>query len=488
VSSIIPNDFVVPGTAHQFNFLRATGSLANVPLTVAIVATKSAAGTGVVGTVYDAPDAATTDALSGQSSEGAIMARKAYECAALFGAGPRVKLTLVAEPSGGVANVKTLTFVGTATSDGNAIVRIAGRTFIVGIQSGQTQNTIAANASATFNGKAEQLPVIVTVAANVVTFTHPTKGVNGKDVVITITQQVAGVVGTVANTVVGSGAADLQPALDALAPLRYDGIAMANHVAADITEIGADIATRWAVSSKNWGWYFMFEPGTIGTATSLAAAANALQVLIGSFEGCLNAPGEGAVAMAMLVFSRERANAGYDGAVVPLYPPNESVLYTPAEQNVAIHAGLTAFVGLIDSTGAVTDARAKCIQMVTTKTTTSGQPDDKNRDIAVARTGVSLAIQLDVAAGIQLGAETNPDGINQADSVDLIRDLASAIMRAEARAKPPVLNPAFVEADIAAIAITPDSNVLGRNNVKLPYHPETPLHQIGWEHSVIIGA
>jgi phage tail sheath gpL-like len=487
----VPNNLNRPQTFHVFNFLRAGGSLVNVPLTIALIGTKRSTGTAVPGVIYDATNAAATDALGGVSSEGALMARQAYACAQFFDRGPIVKITFVAEPGGGVANVKTITCVGAATSDGNIIIRVAGRTFLVGVSSGQAQNTIAANVAAELNKKAEQLPVLITVATNVVTLTHATKGVNGGDVQVSVDQQVAGCVATVANTVAGTGVADHQPAIDALAPNRYEGIAFANHAAADITEILTDINVRWSSSSKTWGWYFIGEPGTIGTATALAAAANHRSVLIQNVEGCLSTPPEMAVTGAMLAFSRERPNAGYNGATVPLYPPNAATIYTGPEVEAAILAGLTVYTAVKDATGQNSTTLMRCERMVTTKTVSSGPSgnviDDLNRDLAVSRTGVALAIQLDIAANAALGPDTNPDGIGQnTNSDNLIRDLASAILRAEARAG--VLNADFVEDDVANILVEHDNSTLGRDNARIPYHPVTPLGQVAWVHDVIIGA
>lgn len=486
-STGVPNNLNQPNTYHVFNYLRAGGSLVSVPLTIALIGVKASTGTAVVGTVYDATNAADTDALGGPSSGGALMARMAYTCSTFFGRGPRVKITFVAEPGAGVANVQTITVTGTATSEGNIIVRVAGRTFSVGIANGRTQNNIAADISNELKKKQEQLPVIVTVATNVVTLTHATKGILGVDVKVSVEQQVAGATAAVATTVVGTGVADHQPALDALAPVRYDGIVFSNHAAADITEILTDILVRWGFASKTWGWYFLGEMGTIGTATSLAAAANHRAAIVASFEGCLNIAAEIATATAMLVFSRERPNAGYNGATVPLFPPNASTLYTGPEVETAIAAGLTAFNGVKDATGQISTTVAKCERLVTSRTLNGAFPDDLNRDIAVSRTGVALAIQLDIATNEALGPDRNPDGVSQDPETDkLIIDLASSILRAEAKAR--VIRSDFVEADVAAIRLEHDSVTVGRNNVRLPYHPNTPLHQVAYVHDVIIGA
>lgn len=486
IATTVPTDNVVPQTFHVFNFLRAGNALRNVPLVVALVGAKTSAGTGVAGSVYEVNDSITTDRIAGAKGELALMARKAMECTRLFGRGPKIVMVPLAEPGGGTANVQTITNVGSATADGTQIIDIAGRTFSIPVRSGEAVGTIAARQADLFKSKDETLPVVVTVALGVVTLTHPTKGVLGGEVPVTIIQQVAGCVATVATTAAGAGVTDITVALTALAPQRYDGIAFANHTTVDVTAILLDIVDRWAPQSKAWGFYFLFERGTIGTGTALAAAANDKAILPASYEGCRNAPGEGAATMAVLAFSRPRPNSSYDGAVVPLSPPSQPTWYTQSEQNTAIKAGLSPLVGVLDSSGAVVDNRSKVIQMVTSKTTSQSLPDDKVRDLAVPRTAVELATQLDAAVA-EL-RENNPDGISQRDARRLLRNLAAGIWRAEARARPPVLNPDVVERDIAAMDLENDLDVLGRVNGRLPSTPEIPNHQAAFYHDVLIGA
>lgn len=488
INTGVPNSLLRPQTFHTFTLFRAGGALTNVPLKIALIgARRTGVGSAVNGTVYDLTTLATTemDALFGQSAELAIMGRMAVACSNLFGQGPRVVAVPIAE-SGGVANVQTITCVGAATADGNQIFDVAGRLFTVGISNGDAQNTIAAKISAALNARASDLPVLVTVATNVVTLTHPTKGVNGIDVKVTAVQQVAGDVATVATTVTGTLATDHQTALDALSPLRYDAIVFANHTTVDVTEILADRAIRWGAASKNWSFYFVGEPGTIGTGTTLAAAANDMAVVVASYEGCRNTAGEIATATAMLAFSRERLNASYDGAKVPLIPPAVALLYTSGEVETALAAGLTPFTAVLDSTGAVTQNISKCERLVTTKTTTSSQPDDKARDIAIPRTMVGIAIQIDIAAAQRFGADSNPDGVRQTEDTDSqIEDMVAAILRAEARDR--VVDPKFVESDIAQNVVEHDQTTLGRSNVALFYHPLGSQHQIAWQHNVTVG-
>lgn len=487
ITTSVPEDFVPPQTFHVYNFLRAGNALRNIPLTVALVGMKSATGTGVAGTVYPVGDSAEDDKIAGVNSELALMARQFVLCTRLFRRGPRCFMVPLAEPGGGTANVQLITNVGAPTTDGNQIISIAGRIFVIGLRKDDSVATVAAAQANEFKKRAETLPVTVSSAAGVVTLTHATKGENGGDVKVTVLQQVAGCTATVTTSAPGAGVADITPALTALSPSRYDGIAIANRKSADISALLLDIAVRWAPESKTWGFYFLFDPSSIGTATALAAAANDKSILVGNMEGCLNAPGEGAATMAALAFSRPRANSSYDGAVVPLFPPAQALWYTAPERNTGIKAGLTLFTGILDSSGSVVEDRARCEQMVTTKTTNaSGFPDDRLRDLVVPRTAVELATQLDIA--VADAREQNPDGISQRDARRLYKNLAAGIWRAEARARPPVLNPDFVERDIEAMEFENDQNVLSRVNGRLPSTPDLPNHQTAFYHDVLIGA
>lgn len=482
----VSNSLLRPQTFHTFNVSRAGGQLTSVPLTVALIGAQSSTATATANTIYDVTGLtpAQTDAMFGQSSEIALMRRQSILCANTFGQGPRVICVPIAE-SAGVKNVQTITSTGAATASGNVIVAVAGRTVSVGVSSGDTQNTIAAAIASALNAIAATLPVIVTVATNVVTLTHATKGVNGIDVVVTVNQQISGNALAVATTVVGTSVTDHAPALTSLAPFRYDGIVFANHASADITEIVSDIAVRWAPSSKVWALYFVAEMGSIGTATALAAAGNDKALQVASFQGCLNTAGEMATTHACMVYSRERINASFDNFRVPLYPPPAATIYTPAQVETALAAGLTPFTGVFDSTRALVTNMAKCERAVTSHTTLSSQQDSTVRDIAVPRSMIGVAVQIDIAAESRFGATNNPDGVRQSSSTDTaIKKMWSGIARAFATAE--VFDPDQVEADLTLTVIEHDSVTAGRTNVAMFWHLLGSQHQITWQQNITV--
>jgi phage tail sheath gpL-like len=480
INTGVPSNLNQPRTFHTFTYLYANRSLVSLPMRIGLIGMKSAAGTATNGQVYEVVDATQTDGLFGVTSELALMCRMAFATSAFLSKGPRVYAVSVAAP-GGVANVRTFTVTGTATADGNAILKIAGRTFSVGIRNGDVQNTTATAISNEFKARQETLPFTISVATNVVTLTFPTTGVNGNDPVISVEQSVAGVTIAAAQTVAGTGVADYTTAVDALSTLYYDGIAFGNHAAADVTLINTNIAAQWGATSKKWRWYFVAENGTIGTATALAAAANHQGAIVASYEACPMLTGELATALCMGAFSRERPNAIYNAMKLPIFPPPAATVYTDTEVETAISAGLTALTAVISSAGAVIDGVSKVERMVTTKTTSGGFPFVLLRDIGVSRTGVYLARQLDVAAEERFGAEANPDGTLQTDdTLDQVGDLAKQVMRASGEAN--ILR--NVEADIAKLVYERDLVTLGRTNVDLWYTVVIGQHQIAWKHNV----
>lgn len=481
INTGVPTNLNRPQTFHTFTYLKANRSLVSLPLRAALVGMKSAAGTAVNGTVYEIVDATQTDGLFGIGSELALMCRMAFALTAYLTRGPRLYAVSIAEPGASVAAQRTATVAGPATADGNAVMRLAGRTAVIGIANGDSANTIATKISNAFKALDENLPCSVSVAANVVTFVYRTTGVNGNDVKLVVDQSVAGVTITPANSVVGTGAASIQPAIDALAAGKYDGIAIGNHAAADITIISTDIAARWGAADKGWRYYYVGETGTIGTATALAAAANHQAGIIGSYENCPNLCGELAVFDCIAVNSRERPNAVYNSLRGPLFPPPLADAYTPAELETAIAAGLTPHEPVLASNGAIVDGFSKITRLVTSKTTSGGQPFDTLRDIAVSRTGVALARQLDAESEARFGADANPDGTLQTDAtIDQVGDIARVVMRAYGESN--VLR--NVEQDLKKFLAERDQVVGGRTNADLWYTVVLGQHQIAWKHNV----
>ncbi len=472
-----------PQTFHTFSYSFAVPGLTPLPLRVALIGAMLTAGsTAVAGTVYEIDSPQTSDTLFGIGSELALMCRKAFETAKRLGKGPKIFAVPTAE-SGGVANVQTITSAGAATADGNAIISIAGRIVTVGVRSGDAATTIGTAVLNAILANNENMPVAATAATPVVSLTHRTKGVNGIDVAVSVLQNVAGNTLTVATSVVGTLVTDHQTALDALAPLPMDGIAFANHRAADITEINTDIGSRWSAAEKRFRWYFLGEMGSIGTATSLASSANHQAVLIASMEGCLSTAGEMAAAFAVGVFSRERPNAIYNGMKLPLSPPPAATVYTGAEVETAIAAGLTPLLAVVDPfSRSVQEQVVKVVRATTTKTTVSSAPFEVLKDIGVSRTGVAIAQQIDAAYEVRFAGDDESDGAYLTDdTIGQVKDMIENILRIYEDSG--VLR--NVEADLVGLKCL-RSATPGRLDNEIPYTVVLGLHQIANIHRVQI--
>lgn len=472
-----------PQTFHKFTYLAGGRSLVSLPQRAVMIGTQKG-GTATAGTIYSIEAPETSDALFGVGTELAIMLRKCFETGALLGQGPALFAVGVAEPGGGSARVQTLTVTGPATASGNVVIRIAGRTITTGVTTGDVANTVAAAIQKEISRYNAVLPVTAAVATNVVTCTTNYKGVNGLDVVFEVVSQPAGITVASVQSVAGSGVADYLTALANVLGVDYDGIAFGNHAAADVVAALAHIASAWAPSEKKWRWIGLGESGSIGTATALAAAANDKAIQVFACEGTPSLPSELAAAGIVGLLSRTRPNANYDGMVLPIYPPADSLVFTNTEIETALAAGLTPLTSIVDPFSRVTkQGVAQIVRMVTTMTTQGGLPFEPLRDVAVARTGAFIARQIDVGFQNRFGAAAAPDGVLLTDdTIQQVRDMVANILYA-AQAVSILTN---VDNDIKLLVVEKDLSAPGRINVDVTYTVVLGLHQVAFVHRVQI--
>lgn len=482
ISTGISTALLRPQTFHRHIYLKGGRSLVSLPQRIALVGIKAAGGTATATVPVDLVDPADVDSLFGQGSELALMARMAFAVMAQRGGGPALTGVPLAAPSG-VAATHTFTVTGTATAGGLLRLRIAGRNVYVGVTTGDTQNTIATAICNAIKALYGDLPGTAAVATNVVTFTHAHTGENGEDVLFEVVSY-GGVTGSTvaaAAGTTGTGAATIATALDALAGLEFDAIALGNHKSADVSAILTSIATLWGPSEKKWRWHFIGETTTLSAATTLASAANHQGVIIGSCEAGRSLPGEVAAALAVAAFSTDRPNAGYNGLRLPLYQSADASAYSGTEVETALAAGVTPLTPVLSSTKAIVDGWLKIERLITTKTTENSLPFATLRDLAVSRTGVYMARQLDIGYAARFGAGQD-DVLIDDTSMAQIRDMAVNMMH-DAAALRILKN---VEDDSAAMVVEQDPIADGRANVDMKYTVVMPLHQTAYVHRVTI--
>lgn len=477
INTGISSSLLRPQTFHVLTYLRGSRALEPLPQRLLIIGPKAnGTGTAAVGVIVQCSDPGEADTLFGMGGLVTLMVKKAFETIAYLGQGPAVYVCPIAD--GGTAQVETLTFAGTATEDNDCIVRIAGRYVTIGIASGTT----AANAGPILKSKLDELkeilPVTAGVAGAVVTTTHASRGLDGNDTIFEVIKVPAGLTLTPAVSVAGATALSITTGLDASAAQDFDAIAVSPHGAQVITDINAHIATTWSASEKKPRWFFVGEAGTIATATALASAANHEGILVKSWEQSRSLPQEIATANAVLLCSKSRPNANYDGNLLPLYPPPIAFDYTSTEIETALNAGLSPMKSVVDNaTKTVVEGVGKVVRLITTRTTKNSVPFTLLRDVGVSRTAWALTKQYDIA--YQMWAEQQPDGpLLDDDSMAQVRDTVVGINYAAQDAKW-IRN---VDADKEKCVVERDSSAIGRLNVDNAYTIVVGLHQVAYVH------
>lgn len=478
---------LTPGSAHVINYLQGGRSLTSLPQRLLLIGVQSAAATATPGVIIPVDDPTTTAGQFGMGSYMDLMCQKAFSQAQALGQGPALYACPLAETT--TKRVMTITIAGTATEDRNLTIRIAGRYITIGVSNGAVQNAIATALNTKIGEFKQTLPFTATVATNVVTLTDVCKGTLGNDVLVTVVSTPAGVTVTPVQTVAGAGAIDIQTALDAAAAQDFDGVVCPDHVTGNITEIMTHIAATWAPTEKKPRWFFIGEPGSIGTATTLASAANHEGVVVLCFEQSPSLPCEIATAAAVAALSKTRPNANYDGQKLQLYPPPIAYNFTTQERETALQAGVTPLVSVVDNTTrTVIEGVALIVRLVTTRTSVLLQsvqvPFVLLRDFGISRTAWAMARQYDLAFAAEFGADANQDGIlDDDDTIKRIREMVISIGYA-AEDQRWIHN---YDDSVPKLLVEDNPSALGEIDVDSPYNITVGLHRVIYVHRATVG-
>jgi phage tail sheath gpL-like len=463
-----------PGGYAQYKFVPSGNQLTPLPLRVVAVAQGSTAGTLAVDTptqIFDEDDA---DAKAGKGSDLALMLRKMFDQAALVGSSPEIWACRVTAPAG-VAAANTITVTGPATASGTLTIRAAGRTLYVGVSSGDSANTVAAAIKAQWDLNLSDLPGTAAVTTNVVTVTAAAPGVTGNDVVFATETPVTGVGIAYAQSVAGTGVANITTALDALFDRDYDAIAIANHAAADVTNLLTHVTAAWGFSQQRPRHAFIGERGSLGTAQALATAANDKAVLVVNAEGTGSTPGEIAAAAATAWFGYEAPNVNMDGVKLALFAPTSALAYTDAEVESALAGGVTPLTP-------TADGQLKIEMLITTATTVGGAPFEGLKEVAVSRTAAWMGRQIHARFMAEFRQETLGEPRPGFGVTDRVRDMVVSVQRG-AESLGYIRN---VDNYLEQILVEEAPAPPGRLNVTNPFRVAGPLHQAVFVHTMFL--
>jgi phage tail sheath gpL-like len=476
----VPSNLRRPQVFVKFVYQKGGRGLTPLPQRTVLIGT--AKGTAVASTVYTLSDADTSDTLFLNGTPLALMSREAFAVGAYIGFGPQLYAVPVAELGGSTARTFTFTIGGTATASDNLIVRIAGRTLSVSVNVGDLNTAVATGLNGQINAFPKFLPVTSGVAGGVVTGTATTKGKWGNDIAFSVENVPTGLTCVAANGVSGAGTQDETNALAAVSGVDYDTIALENHDTTSVALALSHVQIAWGISEKKWRWIVYGETGTIGTATSLASAANDKAIVVANCEQSPSLCSEIATAVACAITSKSRPNANWDGQELPLWPPPDSFAFTNTEQETALAAGITPLQPVVNPTTRIAKAGVLAIvKLVTTQTTLAGQPFEILRDLAVPRAGAFIARQLDAKFAERFSAAAFPDGVLlDDDALPRIKDMAAAVLY-DAQDDKIITN---VDNDLALLVVEKDSAAPGRVNIDITYTVVIGLHQVAFVHRV----
>ncbi|MFH0901894.1 MAG: hypothetical protein V2A73_14790 [Pseudomonadota bacterium] len=470
IETSVPSATREPGTYHEFNTTSSRG-LTPISWRVALVGARKASTSGAKNTPTRM-FARTDGEIWGVGSEIDLMVKSAFKAATKYGKSPEIWACAEDDAGASVAATYTLTVTGTATASGDVTIRIAGRTIRAGVTTDDSAIVAATALKSAIDAMAADLPVAATRTDGVVTCTAINKGVNGNDIrTPTVVDSPAGITVVAAAGVTGTGSYDVTACLDALADKQYHSVAIANHLAVDVTDLKAYTLARANPGVKAWSNGFLAEIGSLATATTLATNCNDEYESIITAEAFPNVTGEIAAQVATSVAAEEKTYKSFDGVELDLYPPPLASVYTHTEIETALAAGVTPL------TINQTQDGAKIVRLVTTKTNVGGAPFENLLDISNIRTLVYRAIQQDIR-----------------QTRDFRRQSRTA--RTMARMKTAALDVDYqlealgylqnVDAHKAEYLVEQDAIVLTRANLSLPASVVPNLHQLCTVHILVI--
>ncbi len=273
----IPSNLRVPFVVAEFDSSKAQQGPALLAYKAVIVGQKLAAGSATANTLTRVTSVNQVISLAGR---GSMLHRQAL---AWFAANKstEVWIGVLADDAGGVAATGTIVVSGPATAAGTIVLYLGGERIAVGVNSGDTADTIASAINTAVNA-ALDLPVTSTVNTSTVTLTFRHKGIVGNTydvrhsfrdgealpagVGLTITAMGAVVAGTVNPT--------LTSLIAAMADLWFHVWTHPYTDATSLTAIETDLASRFGPMRMMDGIAITSMSGNFAAHTSLGNGRN----------------------------------------------------------------------------------------------------------------------------------------------------------------------------------------------------------------------
>ncbi len=266
---------VAPGIFFERN---SKGSFEGLSWTL-VLGHKSAAGSLAANLPTVCTSIAEASSLCGNGSQLYETFRKIRRAA------PASVIYVAHVPVTGTVPVWTVTVGTVPAAGGGGIIEIAGRRINVNVSAGDSATIVAAAISAAVNAWQDPLtraflPVTASAATNVVTLTARHAGATMNEIEVYVDSSLPSNIFatswlTIAQSVVGTGTADVSGALAALGDLPFHWIVSpfgdATNIAAAKTAL-SDGAGRWSFLQQLYGHYITVSTGTTSQLTTFGLA------------------------------------------------------------------------------------------------------------------------------------------------------------------------------------------------------------------------
>lgn len=291
----IPSSIRKPGKYFEFNTSLAVRTLPGNLQKTLIVGQRLAAGTIPANTVVEVFSDVEAATFFGRGSVAHLMARAALQ------ANNYLALSMITldDAAAAIAATATVTFMGAATSAGNATLTVGDQSVVIAIASTDTPTIIAAALAAQI-AKQPDLAVTATSALGVVTLTAKNKGTLGNFIKLSCVDTAGSV--AVATTAMTAGATDptISTALATVFAAGHNIIISAWNDSTNLVALRSHLDNVSGPLEQRGAIGIYAHTGTLAQSTTLAASINSgrisgLLLPSGYEESCEVAAAYGAV-------------------------------------------------------------------------------------------------------------------------------------------------------------------------------------------------
>jgi phage tail sheath gpL-like len=359
----IPYDWRVPGTYLEVRPDRRRQGLAPYPQRTLLIAPKLAAGNGATLNSFRLTRA---DQARIAGGDGSIPAQMAESFFANNRTG-EVWMMLLDDPTGGATRATaSITFTGTPTAAGNAVVAIGGRRVTIPVNVGETPTVLATRLVAAITASS-MMPVTAANTAGVVTLTARHFGLVGNSLAAVVcpwntNPLPAGLSAAVTAFSGGTGEADIAPAISAIASQWWTDMVVPTATGGWNAPLVTELDRRWNAMTRLDAHVWQAMPGSFSTLSSWGAAQNSrFMTTLGVPAGSISPPWVWAAAMAgvgVFHLTNDPARQLRGLTLAGVEPPPPAARLIDTERDLLLRDGV--------STITVTDDGAVALERVIT--------------------------------------------------------------------------------------------------------------------------